>query len=92
MTTDNLLTAIAGVLVALPGTVALVPDLRVSPEFQAALLILALVGAAILKQSRPAGSKDGELSDADVRRIAAQQERIRMGLVRQEQNRRVSGG
>ena len=39
-----------------------------------------------------AGSKAGELSDADVRRIAAQQERIRMGLVRQEQNRRVSGG
>ena len=87
MTNDKILTALATVMVALPGTAALVPDLDLTPTAQFVLLVLALLGAAILKYQPGAA-----MSDADVRRIAAQQERIRMGLVRQEQNRRVSGG
>ena len=87
MTNDKILTALATVMVALPGTAALVPDLDLTPTAQFVLLVLALLGAAILKFQPGAA-----MSDADVRRIAAQQERIRMGLVRQEQNRRVSGG
>ena len=87
MTNDKMLTALATVMVALPGTAALVPDLDLTPTAQFVLLVLALLGAAILKYQPGAA-----MSDADVRRIAAQQERIRMGLVRQEQNRRVSGG
>lgn len=87
MSNDKILTALATVMVALPGTAALVPDLDLTPTAQFVLLVLALLGAAILKFQPGAA-----MSDEDVRRIAAQQERIRMGLARQEQNRRVSGG
>jgi hypothetical protein len=71
---DKLVTALAGVLVVLPGTAALVPDLHLTPEVSFVLLILSLVGAAILKQQNPLGAT---LSDEDVRRIATERERIR---------------
>lgn len=72
MTNDRLLTAVAAVLVALPGTASLVPNLDLTPLGQFILLVLALVGAAVLKH-QPGGG----LSDEDVRRIAAERERLR---------------
>lgn len=72
MTTDNLLTVMAGVLVALPGAALVIPDLNLTPEAQFALLVLSLVGGAILKLQPGSG-----LSDADVQRIAAERERLR---------------
>lgn len=80
MTNDNLLTALAGVLILLPGTAALVPDLDLTPTAEFVLIVLSLVGAAIMKQTKPAGRGDA-LSDEDVRRIAAERERIRRAEV-----------
>lgn len=71
---DGLITALAGVLVLLPNTAALVTGLQLSPGENFVLLILAGIGAAILKQQKPVG---GNLSDEDVRRIAAERERLR---------------
>jgi len=68
----NLIAALATVLVALPGTASLVPNLDLTPLGQFILLVLALVGAAVLKL-QPGMS----LSDEDVRRIAAERERMR---------------
>ncbi len=86
MTNDKLLTALATVLVALPGTASLVPNLDLTPLGQFILLVLALVGAAVLKMQPGAG-----MSEEDVRRVAAAQERIRMGLARQQQERAARG-
>ena len=80
MSNATLLTVLAGVLVALPGTAALVPNLDLTPLRQFILLVLALIGAAILRQQRPSGERvteDGELSDQEVERIAQARERIR---------------
>lgn len=85
MTNDKLLTALATVLVALPGTASLVPNLDLTPLGQFILLALALLGAAVLKHQPGA-----EMSAEDVRRIAAERERIRMGLARQEAERKAS--
>ena len=57
MTLDMSLRAICGVLVALPGTLALVPDLALTPAQNAVFLVLALVGATVLSQLPPAGKK-----------------------------------
>lgn len=72
MSYDKLLTALATVLVALPGTASLVPNLELTPLGQFLLLVLALVGAAVLKL-QPGTA----LSDEDVARIAAERERLR---------------
>lgn len=69
VTTDNAITAVAGVLVLLPNTAALVAGLTLTPGEQFVLLILSLIGAALLKQSKPAG-KPKALSAADVDRLA----------------------
>lgn len=68
---DKLLTALATVLVALPGTASLVPHLDLTPLGQFLLLVLAMAGGAILK-FQPGPS----LSDEDVKRIAAERERL----------------
>ncbi len=78
MDADKVLTAIAGALVLLPTAVpAMVPEAAADPRLLAALAMLSLIGAAILKQSPPAMRKDAGLSDEDIQRIAAEQERLR---------------
>jgi hypothetical protein len=72
MSNEKIVTALAGVLVLLPNTAALVTGLTLTPAENFVLLVLAGVGAAILKQ-QPGGG----LSDEDVRRIAQERERIR---------------
>lgn len=72
MSNEKLVTALAGVLVLLPNTAALVTGLTLTPTEHFVLLVLAGVGAAILKQQSGAS-----LSDEDVRRIAVERERIR---------------
>lgn len=67
-----MVTALAGVLVLLPNTAALVTGLTLTPTENFVLLVLAGVGAAILKQQNGSG-----LSDEDVRRIAVERERLR---------------
>lgn len=52
----NMLRAICGILVALPATLQLVPDLALTPGNNAFLLVLALVGGTILSQLPPAGA------------------------------------
>ena len=80
---DKVLTAIAGAFVLLPGTVsALVPEAASDPRIMVVLIMLAAVGAAILKQSPPALQRDSGLSDDDVKRIAAEQERLRLARVK----------
>lgn len=87
---DKVLTAIATVLVGLP---ALVPTLMrpedVTPQITFVVALLALIGGAILKQSKPIG---GGLSDEDRRAIAKEQEeqrRNRVNLVRASRKRPV---
>lgn len=72
MSNEKIVTALAGVLVLLPNTAALVTGLTLTPTENFVLLVLAGVGAAILKQQNGAS-----LSDEDVRRIAVERERIR---------------
>lgn len=72
MSNEKIVTALAGVLVLLPNTAALVTGLTLTPTENFVLLVLAGVGAAILKQQNGAS-----LSDEDVRRIALERERIR---------------
>lgn len=72
MSNDKMVTALALVLVALPGTAQAIPNLSISPEMNFVLLALAILGGAILKQQNGSG-----LSDEDVRRIAVERERLR---------------
>lgn len=51
----NALRAVCGVLIALPGTLQLVPDLGLTPLANAVLLVLALIGGTVLSQLPPAG-------------------------------------
>ena len=51
----NILRAVCGVLIALPGTLQLVPDLGLTPLANAVLLVLALIGGTVLSQLPPAG-------------------------------------
>ena len=51
----NLLRGLAAFLIAMPGTLQLVPDLVLSPAANALLLVAALAGATILSQLPPAG-------------------------------------
>lgn len=51
----NVLRAVCGVLIALPGTLQLVPDLGLTPLANAVLLVLALIGGTALSQLPPAG-------------------------------------
>lgn len=83
MTNDKLLTALATVLVALPGTASLVPNLELTPLGQFILLVLALIGAAVLKLQPGAG-----LSNEDVQRIAVAREQLR----REERDRIRAAG
>lgn len=73
MNTDGLITALAGVLVLLPNTAALVVGLQLTPGEQLVLLVLAGIGAAILKQQNPSGS----LSSEDVRRLQDELARLK---------------
>lgn len=103
-TWDKLVTALAGVLVALPSTLALVPDLELSPAANAAMLVLALIGAVLLKQQPPSGSgalspegvkqepDENGLSDEDVERIAQARERIRRAEIARIKAAGQSGG
>lgn len=75
MTNAHIITTVALVLVGLPGVLNAVPDLEMTPAFNALLLVLALIGGVVLKQQAPTG--DRPLSDADVARIAAERERLR---------------
>lgn len=84
---DKLLTGVAGVLVALPNLAGTVAGLDLSPSEHFVLLIVSLIGAAVLKQTKPVGRS---LTAEDVRRIAAEQERIRMGLVRARAARKTT--
>lgn len=91
MSNDKLATSLAWVLVALPSTAELVPNLSISPEVHFVLLVLALIGGAILKQGNPMGGGRGSLTAEERREIAAEQERIRMGLARREMERKAAG-
>lgn len=77
MTLDMILRAICGVLVALPGTLALVPDLALTPAQNAVFLVLALVGATVLSQLAPAGKKvdPDALTKAQTKQLADELER-----------------
>jgi hypothetical protein len=55
----NLLRGLAAFLIALPGTLALVPDLALSPTANALLLVAAMAGATLMSQLPPLG-KAGE--------------------------------
>lgn len=88
---DKVLAAIATVLVGLP---ALLPTLmkpeEITPQITFAVALMALLGGAILKQSKPIG---GGMSDADRRAIAEEQERLRrdrVNLVRASRKRPVT--
>ena len=62
MISVNILRAVCGVLIALPGTLQLVPDLGLTPLANAVLLVLALIGGTVLSQLPPAGrSNIGDL-------------------------------
>ncbi len=56
----NLLRGLAAFLIAMPGTLQLVPNLEMSPAANALLLVAALAGATIMSQLPPAG-KDPEM-------------------------------
>ncbi len=51
----TLLRGLAAFLIAMPGTLQLVPDLALSPAANALLLVAALAGATIMSQLPPAG-------------------------------------
>ncbi len=92
MDLDKVLTAIAGALVLLPTAVpAMVPEAAADPRLLAALAMLSLIGAAILKQSAPAGKSEPEpmapLLDADVKRIAREIVRVQRSVERVERAR-----
>lgn len=69
---DKLVTALAGVLVLLPNLAVAVTGLTLTPQENFMLLVLAAIGAAILKV-QPGGA----LSDEDVERIAQAREKLR---------------
>lgn len=77
MSVEMSLRAICGVLVALPGTLALVPDLALTPAQNAVFLVLALVGATILSQLPPARKKvdPDALTKAQTKQVADELER-----------------
>lgn len=84
MNVSNIITTVAGVLIGLPAVLNAIPNLNLTPEFNAVLAVGALIGAVILKQQRPSGEQvtaDGELSDQEVERIAQARERIRRAEV-----------
>jgi hypothetical protein len=69
---SNIITTVAGVLIGLPAVLNAIPNLDPSPEFNAMLAVGALIGGIVLKQQT-----GGALSESDVRRIAAERERLR---------------
>lgn len=78
---DKMLTAIGVALVSLPETLPIaIPEINSDPHMKFILLVFAAIGLAIVKQSQPVGGASS-LSDADVKRIAAEQERQRMARV-----------
>ena len=91
MDLDKVLTAIAGAFVLLPTAVpAMVPEAASDPRLLAALAMLSLIGAAILKQSAPAGKGEPvppPLLDEDVRRIAREVVRVQRSVERVERER-----
>lgn len=54
----NLLRGLAAFLIAMPGTLQLVPDLALTPTANALLLVAALAGATLMSQLPPAGKGD----------------------------------
>lgn len=77
MSVEMSLRAICGVLVALPGTLALVPDLALTPAQNAVFLVLALVGATVLSQLPPVGKRPDPdaLTAKQTRQVADELER-----------------
>lgn len=87
MRNENLIRALAGVMVLLPNTAAAVAGLELTPSENFVLLVLAAVGAAILSELKP--STRTALTDEDRKRIAAEQERLRMERVRKVNEAKV---
>lgn len=77
MNAEMIARALCGVLVALPGTLALVPDLALTPGQNAVFLVLALVGATVLSQLPPVGKRPDpdRLTAAQTRQVADELER-----------------
>ena len=87
----HLLRGLAAFLIAMPGTVALVPDLTMSPTAHAVLLIAALAGATMMSQLPPAGQParrdDGTAVDALLPLLEALSEEDRAELTTRLQMR-----
>jgi hypothetical protein len=70
----TLLRGIAAFLIAMPGTLQLVPDLAMTPVVNAVLLLGALAGATLMSQLPPAGTaarEDGTEVDQLIDRLEA---------------------
>ncbi len=77
MTAEMIARALCAVLVAVPGTLALVPDLDLTPGQDAVFLVLSLIGATILSQLPPAGKRvdPDALTARQTRQVADELER-----------------
>ncbi len=91
MTWENLIRALCGAIIAVPGTLALVSGLEMTPGMNAAILVAVLVATSVMSQLPPAGrpKTDPKLSDdvypgaspdltpADVTRLKNEADRLK---------------